>query len=117
MFYHAKFYHAKKIWELPASAATPERLFLSRREALLGLGASLIPLGAYAEEAVKTADLYPAKRNDAAREEGRKPTIDSRQGHLPTSERSVEQGVGAGEFQQAERAGNEPPRAASLFNL
>ncbi len=62
------FYHAKKGWELPGLAATPERLFLSRRETLLGLGAiagaSLAPFGALAEEAIKTADLYPAKLNE-----------------------------------------------------
>jgi sulfoxide reductase catalytic subunit YedY len=63
------FYHAKKGWELPASAAAPEALFLSRRETLAGLaalaGAALGPRLARAEDAIRTADLYPAKRNDA----------------------------------------------------
>jgi sulfoxide reductase catalytic subunit YedY len=60
----------KRGWELPASAATPEALFLSRREAALGLaalaGSALAPKSALAaDETIKTADLYPAKRNDA----------------------------------------------------
>ena len=63
------FYHAKRGWELPESAATPESLFVSRREAIAGLSAAaaaaLAPKWALADEAIKTADLYPAKRNEA----------------------------------------------------
>ncbi len=63
------FYHTKKGWELPASAATPEAIFLNRRQALVGLaaaGAALAaPKWARAAEEIKTADLYPPKVNDA----------------------------------------------------
>ncbi len=63
------FYHARKGWELPASAVTPEALVFNRRETLLGVGAlagaAFAPKAARAEETIKTADLYPAKRNDA----------------------------------------------------
>ena len=62
-------YHRRHGWELPASATTPESVFLNRRAALLGagamIGAGLLPRGAHAEETIKTADLYPAKLNDA----------------------------------------------------
>ncbi len=62
-------YHAKKGWELPESAATPESVFLSRRQALGGLaslaGALALSRAALADETVKSADLYPPKRNDA----------------------------------------------------
>jgi len=62
-------YTAKRGWELPASATTPEAVFLSRRQTVLGLaalgGAALAPKWASADETIKTADLYPAKRNDA----------------------------------------------------
>jgi sulfoxide reductase catalytic subunit YedY len=61
-------YHRRRGWELPASAVTPEAVFLNRREAALGLaalvGATLTPRWARADEGVSTADLYPAKRND-----------------------------------------------------
>ena len=62
-------YIRKRGWELPAGAATPEAVFLNRREAVLGAaalaGAALFPRIARADDGVKTADLYPAKRNDA----------------------------------------------------
>jgi len=63
-------YHRRRGWELPASATTPEAVFLSRRQTLLGLaalgGVALAPKWARAaDDGVKTADLYPAKRNDA----------------------------------------------------
>ena len=62
-------YHRQRGWELPASATTPEAVFLSRRQTVLGLaalgGAALAPKWASADETIKTADLYPAKRNDA----------------------------------------------------
>ena len=61
-------YLRKRGWELPASATTPEAIFLNRREAALGLaalaGAALAPRWARAEEAIKSADLYPAKLNE-----------------------------------------------------
>jgi sulfoxide reductase catalytic subunit YedY len=55
-------------WEIPEPEATPEALFFNRREALaltgtLALG-SLLP-GRARAAADPTADLYPAKRNDA----------------------------------------------------
>lgn len=57
-------------WELPESAATSETAFLNRRQLLAAAGGGLL-LGAaggasFAQEAVDpTADLYPAKRNEA----------------------------------------------------
>jgi sulfoxide reductase catalytic subunit YedY len=57
-------------WEIPESEATPEAIFLSRRELMSG-GAGLIGgavLGgadALAQYADPTFDLYPARRNDA----------------------------------------------------
>ena len=63
------FYHARKGWSLPARAATPEAAFLNRRETLAGfaatVGAGLASNWAIADEAIRSADLYPAKRNDA----------------------------------------------------
>ena len=64
------FYRARPDWELPASAVTPEAVFLSRRQALVGLGAvagaAFLPThGRAADEVIKTADLYPAKLNEA----------------------------------------------------
>jgi methionine sulfoxide reductase catalytic subunit len=63
------FYRTKKGWELPAGAATPEPLFWNRRQAVLAMaalaGTALAPRAAGAEEAIKTADLYPATRNPA----------------------------------------------------
>ena len=56
-------------WEMPESQATPEGVFLNRRQ-LMGAGAGLIagaalPRHAMAEGADPTLDLYPAKRNGA----------------------------------------------------
>jgi len=62
-------FHRKRGWELPASVTTPEAAFLNRREATLGIaalaGAAFLPKWARAEEAIKTADLYPAKLNES----------------------------------------------------
>ncbi|WP_199085663.1 protein-methionine-sulfoxide reductase catalytic subunit MsrP [Bosea sp. ASV33] len=56
-------------WEMPESQATPESVFLNRRQ-LMTAGAGLIagaalPGRAMAEGADPTLDLYPAKRNEA----------------------------------------------------
>ena len=57
-------------WELPESAATPEAVFLNRREFAKGLAAGpiLVALGAAAPAAAEDADpsakLYPVKRNE-----------------------------------------------------
>ena len=62
-------YHRKRGWELPASAITPEAIFLDRRRFLAGAaaiaGASALSGAAFAEDADPSASLYPAKRNDA----------------------------------------------------
>jgi sulfoxide reductase catalytic subunit YedY len=56
-------------WELPERAATPEAVFLDRRQVLagMGLGAGLIAAGARPAFAAGTPidDLFPAKRNEA----------------------------------------------------
>ncbi len=58
---------AKRGWEIPESEATPESVFLNRRNLMAGgaglIGASLIG-PAEAATADPTADLYPAKRNE-----------------------------------------------------
>ena len=56
-------------WEMPQSQATPESVFLNRRQ-LMTAGAGLIagaalPGIAAAQTPDPTADLYPAKRNAA----------------------------------------------------
>lgn len=56
-------------WEMPESEATPESVFLNRRQ-LLATGAGLIagaalPRSAAAETPDPTLDLYPAKRNES----------------------------------------------------
>ena len=55
-------------WELPESAATPERVWLSRRSLMAGgaglIGAAALPRLARAQEGDPTADLYPAARNE-----------------------------------------------------
>ncbi len=62
-------YFRRKGWEIPASSATPEALFVDRRAVLAGLGASGALAGfagrARAEDADPSASLYPAKRNEA----------------------------------------------------
>ncbi|MDQ2633679.1 MAG: protein-methionine-sulfoxide reductase catalytic subunit MsrP [Pseudomonadota bacterium] len=65
--------HRRNQWEIAERFATPEPVFLNRRTILksIGLGmataASLIalPRAAGAQESDPTADLYPAKKNDA----------------------------------------------------
>ena len=57
----------RKAWEIPEREATPEALFLNRRNLLAGAG-SLALAGApalAAETADPSAGLYPAKRNGA----------------------------------------------------
>jgi sulfoxide reductase catalytic subunit YedY len=66
----------KREWELPESAATPEAVFINRRQFAKGLAAGpiLLALGAgalggagsaAAEDADPSAKLYPVKRNEA----------------------------------------------------
>ena len=57
----------RKGWEIRASLASPEALFLDRRSFLAGLGAAgaLAAWPARADEADPSAALYPAKRNPA----------------------------------------------------
>lgn len=57
-------------WEVAESTATPEHVFLNRRSFLAGTGAiaaaGALPGAAFAaKEQIPTADLYPAKRNEA----------------------------------------------------
>jgi len=60
---------SRRGWELPESAATPEAMFLNRRQVAAGLAAGPILLAvgagsAKAEDADPSAKYYPAKRND-----------------------------------------------------
>jgi sulfoxide reductase catalytic subunit YedY len=59
----------KRSWELSESLATPEAVYLNRRQWLKGAaglaGATLLPAAALAEEADPSAPLYPVKRNEA----------------------------------------------------
>jgi methionine sulfoxide reductase catalytic subunit len=59
---------AKRSWQLPESEATPEAAFLNRR-ALLAAGLGTVGATAFGSAARAaadpTADLYPAKRNEA----------------------------------------------------
>lgn len=59
----------KRAWEMPEHLATPESVFLDRRSLLGGAAglaaASLIGTDAALAAADPTADLYPAKRNEA----------------------------------------------------
>ena len=63
----------KRGWELPDSAATDESVFLNRRKLVAALGLGPLVLGGLtsisgrvlAEESDPTANLYPAKRNEA----------------------------------------------------
>lgn len=63
--------HNRRSWEIAERHATPEAVYLNRRSILksMGLGvATALSLGtgiASAAEADPTADLYPAKKNDA----------------------------------------------------
>jgi methionine sulfoxide reductase catalytic subunit len=58
-------------WELPESAATPEHVFLNRRQAVAGLGLAglgiaglgLTGSSAFAQESDPSSGLYPAPRN------------------------------------------------------
>lgn len=62
------FYHRRRGWELASSLATPEAVFLNRRNVLAGFaaiaGSGIAPGVAFAEDD-PTASLYPAKHNDA----------------------------------------------------
>ena len=62
-------FHRRREWEIPASEATPEAIFLNRRGFLAGAGAiaagAAFARPAFAEDADPTASLYPAKHNDA----------------------------------------------------
>ena len=56
-------------WEIPESEATPEAVFLNRRQLMAGsaglIGGSILGgAGAAAQYADPTFDLYPARRND-----------------------------------------------------
>jgi methionine sulfoxide reductase catalytic subunit len=58
----------KRGWEIPESSATPESLFLNRRELLAGAGAALatsalVPTAARAQTPDPSAKLYPAPRS------------------------------------------------------
>ena len=59
---------SKRPWELPESLATPEAVYLNRRQWLKGAacaaGAALLPAAALGEEADPSAHLYPVKRNE-----------------------------------------------------
>jgi sulfoxide reductase catalytic subunit YedY len=60
---------SRRGWEIPESRATPESIYLRRREVIAGIAAGSILLGAprlgrAAEEAGLDPDLYPAKRDD-----------------------------------------------------
>ena len=59
----------KRGWEIPESEATPEAVFLNRRELMAGSagligGAVMGGAGALAQFADPTFDLYPARRNE-----------------------------------------------------
>lgn len=59
---------SRRPWDLPASAVTPESVYLNRRTVLAGLaaGSMLVGCGAAAEDAAPIApELYPAERNEA----------------------------------------------------
>ena len=63
--------HRRPSWAIADALATPEAAFLNRRQLLAGMGLGLagaaigLPRLARAEDADPTADLYPAKRNEA----------------------------------------------------
>jgi sulfoxide reductase catalytic subunit YedY len=63
------FIKIKRGWEMPESAATPEGVYLRRRDFLAAAGlAAAVPLASISARADDAADpsagLYPAKRND-----------------------------------------------------
>lgn len=61
--------HRRRSWEIADRLATPEHAFLNRRALLAAMGfgamAAAVPGRARGEEPDPTADLYPAKKNDA----------------------------------------------------
>ena len=57
-------YHRKRGWDMPASAITPEAIFLGRREFLAGAGALGASLGFSRYVFADEGNPYPAKRND-----------------------------------------------------
>jgi sulfoxide reductase catalytic subunit YedY len=65
--------HRRYQWEIAERFATPESVFLNRRSVLKGFGLGMataaalaaLPRSASAEEPDPTADLYPAKKNEA----------------------------------------------------
>ncbi len=65
--------HRRPSWTIADSLATPEAAFLNRRTLLRGMGLGAVSAGAmmagvhggHAQDADPTADLYPAKRNEA----------------------------------------------------
>lgn len=65
--------HRRPAWAIADNLATPEHIFLNRREILHGFGLGMLSAAgiaastrlARAEDADQTADLYPAKKNDA----------------------------------------------------
>jgi sulfoxide reductase catalytic subunit YedY len=62
-------------WEIPESAATPEDVFLNRRQLMVGLGAGSIGLGLMAGPSQAVSDLsakyYPAAKNPRFADAGR----------------------------------------------
>lgn len=65
--------HHRPAWAIPETQATPESAFLNRRSLIKAMGFGAMALGALgvpggravAEAADPTADLYPAKKNEA----------------------------------------------------
>lgn len=62
------FIHRHPTWAIPENLATPESTYLNRRSILLGMGfgaAAFLSGHASAQDTDPTADLYPARRNEA----------------------------------------------------
>jgi sulfoxide reductase catalytic subunit YedY len=57
-------YHRKRGWDMPASAITPEAIFLGRRDFLAGAAALATSLSLSRPVFAEEADPYPAKRNE-----------------------------------------------------
>jgi sulfoxide reductase catalytic subunit YedY len=65
--------HRRPSWAISESLATPESVFLNRRDLVRAMGFGMMAAGgiggtlavARAEEADSTADLYPARKNEA----------------------------------------------------